>query len=296
MSIEEQPKLSLELGQVIQIDAPTNTSINKHIYFIDYLDDNLIKLIDNEDLSVLELQIRDNKFTDESIATIAILAKSENQGYALQNELIPDKWISIQFGGDIPTIINGQITNLEEDMIEISTYPEGKTIYIDFEYKGLPLDLSIENISPFTPPKKEVEEEVQETPSLEEEEEEEDLDLELQLDTGILEEKIKDIFIDIDDIIVEEELEEITQQIDVGEEQRRYGITSQTNDLLDELLSSMFPLKDRTSKVVNNIHIIIERFKQLRRKFSNFNEQGHAETLIKKGANYKPLVKKLLNS
>ena len=81
MSIEEQPKLSLELGQVIQIDAPTNTSINEHIYFIDYLDDNLIKLIDNEDLSVLELQIQDNKFTDESIETIAILAKSENQGY-----------------------------------------------------------------------------------------------------------------------------------------------------------------------------------------------------------------------
>ena len=70
----------LELGQVIQIDAPTNTSINEHIYFIDYLDDNLIKLIDNEDLSVLELQIQDNKFTDESIETIAILAKPEKSG------------------------------------------------------------------------------------------------------------------------------------------------------------------------------------------------------------------------
>ena len=178
-------------------------------------------------------------------------------------------------------------------MIEISTYPEGKTIYIDFEYKGLPQYLSIENISPFTPPKKEDEPEVKETPSLEDEEDEEDEDLELITDTGILEEKLKEIFIDIEDIIVGQELEEITQQIDVGEEQRRYGITSQTNDLLDELLSSV-PTKDRTSKVLNNIHIIIERFKQLRRKFSNFNEQGHAETLKRKGANYKPLVKNLL--
>ena len=37
MSIEEQPKLSLELGQVIQINAPTNAKIDQHIYFIDYL-------------------------------------------------------------------------------------------------------------------------------------------------------------------------------------------------------------------------------------------------------------------
>ena len=28
--------------------------------------------------------------------------------------------ISIEFGGDVPTIINGEITNLEEDMIEIT--------------------------------------------------------------------------------------------------------------------------------------------------------------------------------
>ena len=110
MSIEEQPKLSLELGQVIQINAPTNAKIDQHIYFIDYLDDNQIKLIDNEDLSVLELKIQDNKFTDESIETIAILARPEQSGYARQNDLIPEKWISIQFGGDVPSIINGKIT------------------------------------------------------------------------------------------------------------------------------------------------------------------------------------------
>ena len=194
MSIEEQPKLSLELGQVIQINAPTNAKIDQHIYFIDYLDDNQIKLIDNEDLSVLELKIQDNKFTDESIETIAILARPEQSGYARQNDLIPEKWISIQFGGDVPSIINGKITNLEEDMIEISTYPDEKTIYIDFEYKGLPTHLPIENISPFTPPKKSPEEEKEEMSSLEEEEDDIEQDLDLIVDTGILGEKIQDIF------------------------------------------------------------------------------------------------------
>ena len=56
---------------------------------------------------------------------------------------------------------------------------------------------------------------------------------------------------------------EITEQVDISEEQRRYGIDSQTNDLLDELLSSV-PSNKRTTKVLNNIHILIERFKQLR--------------------------------
>ena len=38
-------------------------------------------------------------------------------------------------------------------MIEISTYGDNTKIYIDFAYKGLPLDLPIENIRPFDPPK-----------------------------------------------------------------------------------------------------------------------------------------------
>ena len=45
----------LELGSIIQIEAPTNTNIHDKIYFIDYLDDNIIRLIDtdtNEDLII----------------------------------------------------------------------------------------------------------------------------------------------------------------------------------------------------------------------------------------------------
>ena len=42
-----------------------------------------------------------------------------------------DNWISIQFGGDIPTIINGQITDLEEDMIGINNFSrEDRKLFI----------------------------------------------------------------------------------------------------------------------------------------------------------------------
>ena len=64
----------------------------------------------------------------------------------LQNNLLKDTWIDITFSGDIPTIITGQITNLEEDMIEIKTYPSNSVIYIDFAYKGLPEELNIKEI------------------------------------------------------------------------------------------------------------------------------------------------------
>ena len=44
------------------------------------------------------------------------------------------------------------ITNLESDMIEIRTYPEDETIYIDFGYMGIPENLPIEEIKIRAPP------------------------------------------------------------------------------------------------------------------------------------------------
>ena len=62
--------------------------------------------------------------------------------------LDPDTWIDLYFKTpeDIPFIVTGKITNLEEDNITIETYPDGETIYIDFEYKGIPEDLPLEKI------------------------------------------------------------------------------------------------------------------------------------------------------
>ena len=74
----------------------------------------------------------DGSFQNESIESIAILSRADSPSYARQHGLLPGQWIDIHFGGDFPTIITGEITNLEEDSIEITTYPEIHTIYIDF--------------------------------------------------------------------------------------------------------------------------------------------------------------------
>jgi hypothetical protein len=60
-----------------------------------------------------------------------LLSRNPLLGYAKQNQLLPNTWVNIYFSGEFPAILTGQITNLEEDMIELTTYPEGDIIYIN---------------------------------------------------------------------------------------------------------------------------------------------------------------------
>ena len=298
MAEKDEPKLFLELGHVIQIEAPTDPTLHENIYIINYLDDSLIKLINNEDLSEKVLRINNGELTNKSISKINILARPEEKGYARQNGLTPGNWITIEFGGDVPAFFNGQITDLEQDMIELTLYESGEKIYIDFEGKGIPLDLPIIDIRSFSPPEKKsvsLDDDELQTPDEIDEDiiEDDDNELELIIDTEQLKENVKEIYINLDELTLEDEdLGEIEEVEIVDESQRRFGIETQTNDLLDELLAEV-PSDKRTERILNNIHISIERFKELRRNFSNFDESGNAEGIKSKGSNYKPLVEKM---
>ena len=294
MSEKEPSKLFLELGQVIKLIAPSNSAINDKIYYIEYLDSDKIKLINDTNLDEeVEIGITNGRLNDESIEQIIILATPELKGYARQHELVPENWITIEFGGEVPSIINGQITDLDEDEIEVDIYGQDQKIYIDFGYKGIPDDLPIVNIRPFQPPELSPEKEEDESVIQDDLEDEEDEDLELIIDSEEIKQNVQDLFINIDDIEIDDEsLGEITEMVKVKESEKRFGIETQTQDILDELLAE-YPSDKRTRKVLNNIHILIERFKQLRRKFSRFDETGNAESILKKGANYKPLINNL---
>ena len=213
MSQQMESQLFLELGQVIQISSPNNLVLHNKTFLIDYLDDNLIMLINDRDFTKVELKIKAKKITDESIEEISILANPEEKGYARQNDLIPDKWVSIEFGGDVPVIINGQITDLDEDQIEITVYKSDKKLYIDFGYKGLPLDLPILSIKEFYPPEQQEEEQDDDSRVLLSlEEDDSDEDLELILDSETKDKNVEDLFIDIEEIeLLDEQLEEITE-------------------------------------------------------------------------------------
>ena len=143
----KETMISIQLGDVIKIIDPSNEALNDKIFLIDYIDQHLLKLINTETLSTIDLSINaDKTIGSGTIKSISILSRSKEVGYARQNGLLPGVWVNIYFGGSIPLVITGEITNLEEDMIEIKTFPDNTNLYINFDYKGIPLDLPIENI------------------------------------------------------------------------------------------------------------------------------------------------------
>ena len=248
--MSKKESLFLELGQVIKIVAPLNTDINDKVYYIDYLDNDTIKLINDINIDEeIEIGITNGRLNDESIEQIMILATPDEKGYARQNDLVPENWITVEFGGDVPSIINGQITDLDEDEIELQIYGTDQKIYIDFAYKGIPKDLPIKNIRTFIPPELSVKEE-EETPGVEVlDDEDDDEDLELIIDSEDIKQNVQDLFIDVDDIeIGDESLGEITEMVRVKESEKRFGIETQTQDILDELLAE-YPTDRRTRKV-----------------------------------------------
>ncbi len=139
---ELNTSITLELGDIIEVISPANDALHENSLYIKYIDNKHIRLINVATLKEVQLNIDEaGKLTDESIIQINLLSRSDEKGYARQNHLLPKTWITIHVGGEIPTAITGEITNLEEDMIELITYPELKTIYVDFKYQGIPLDI-----------------------------------------------------------------------------------------------------------------------------------------------------------
>ena len=321
---EKEPvSVDIGLGDIIQIVALTNSTIHDQIYLITYIDDQKIKLINASNASRLVLTMSPSGgFTDESITGMNLLDSPEHPEYARQNGLIPGKWIDIRFGGDLPTIITGQITNLENDRIEIKAYPGEQVFYIDFEYKGIPENIPIEEIKIRSPPTITDDKDkslaaaaaalaggpgAEEAATIRQQEEVGVEPISISrirksptsspsAATPPVEEiqtALKEILFDADSIVFGEELEPIIQYVELPEEQKRYSIESQTSDLLNELISK-YPNTDRTKSVLNNIHTIIERFQQLRDEFSNFDANGNAVIPERRLEHYKPLAKSLL--
>ena len=307
--------LSLELGDIIEIISPTNEEINEMYYLITHFGNKKIVLMCVSNYKLYQLNIDENgSLTDEAISEIRLLHRSDEKGFSRQNGLLPKVWVDIRFGGDIPTTITCEITNLDEDKIELTTFPDLEVIYIDFAYKGIPEDIpideitirpkpaSLKNVGSLSSLKQSLEEgEVLEIPednlaSIEYTDLGEsiiNIPEEAEEDENIRS-KLHDIYVDANAIVFGEELEDIINIVEVPEGQKRYGIETQVNDLLDELLSTI-PNTHRTKVVLDNIHLLIERFKQLRETFSKFDNNQNVNDIKSVGPLYKPLVDKLYN-
>ena len=313
MQTQEIKQLTLELGDVIKIFSSSNTDINNKTFFIKYIDKDKCKLIDIAKKEEMVLNITESEFDDKSIETIEIISRPTETGFARQNNLLPGKWISINFGGDEPLTINGQITDLEKDMIEISLWPNSEKIYIDFAYKGIPEDLPIKSIIDFKDPTSSKDDMVSESKEGDETEtkigdddeskvEEDDDNLvdefyqssKLDYETEQKTEQRNIEIIQADQIVFGESFDEIEEIVIVPESERRYTIENQTNDLLDDLLSTV-PSIERTKTVMNDLHKMVERFKELRLEYSTVDDKTKTIKIKKHPKNYKPILNNLLH-
>ena len=216
-------------------------------------------------------------FSNESIESIVILNRSESPSYAIQNGFITDTWVDIYFDTDVPMTITGQITNLEEDQIEVKSV-DGDIFYIDFAYRGIPLDIPIKTITKRNAPTSDLlrdtdpnkislerkeEEGVEETKGVDAEDsitedsikkddeegteetkgqqgEEEVMPTTEENNTEeVFKKKITKLIMTADELKFGEDLDEISELVDLPESQQRYGIEKQTTDMLDDLLASI---------------------------------------------------------
>ena len=252
-------KLELQLGDVISIANPLNEVLNDQTFIIDYIDRSKTYLINTETFEKVRVPISpDGIIGDGNITRIAILSRSDTPSYARQNGLLPGTWINIHFGGDYPIIITGEITNLENDMIEVKTI-DGDIIYLNFDYKGLPENLPIEMIEirgkpsePLTKYEKEEiietkEEDLEEIPELQPEKKfVEPEKIQINIPIKDVKDQIRQFIIEADQVkFGDEEFGPIVQYVDVESKSQRYSIESQVSDLLDELLSTI-PNAQRT--------------------------------------------------
>lgn len=300
---------NLELGQIIQLIAPKNDDINNKIFLIDYLDKNFIKLVDQE-LNYIEYKIvdKDGKkyLTEESILNILILHQPEEEGFARQNGYVVDKWISIEIQGEHhPEYIDGKITNLEEDCIEFTTHPNKDVIYFDFQYKGMYIpEYKILSINDFNPvlDRTEIPKELLKV-NWDDLDDLSDIDDEIlpEEDTEELNQNIQAMIFDAKKFIFQKTYKEVNEEKEASIDEYRYDMETQLNDMLNSNLEKLDNFQ-KTSKNLNKINVRIERFKSLRKAFSNFDNIGNVTSFkikYKKNSDgkvvpYKPLVNNLL--
>lgn len=305
----------IELGDIIQLTAPTNPDYDQNTYYVLYVSPTKIKIIDTSTflMQILHLD-EESSITDESITQISILARNPEKGYARQNKLLPNTWIDVHIGGELPDIITGEITNLEEDMIEITTYPKIQVIYINFEYRGIPEHIPIEKIVIREKPlalkhtttlaisEKENTKPHDEMTQEEIEKEESEREKTNGLEDYYAEEQeiipvqdviqhLNELILEYDDIL-EEQLETFVQEVEVKESEKRYTLDAQLTDMSEKLLSGI-PFHERTNEQMEHIRFLLDKYKWLRNHFSIFDENGTIVGHRMVGTMHKPLVNEI---
>lgn len=280
-------EIDILLGDVLTIQSPHNEVLHKNTFLVEFVSSSRIKLVNVKTFDATTLQISSSGVLgDGSITEIEIVSSNSQKGYARQNDLVPGTWVNIYFGGDVPSIITGEITNIEEDQIEIAT-TDGDTIFINFNYQGIPDNIPIDAFEIRPAPASRNDDNAAEDNAAEDNADGKSPTLEReQIRAAVQKILFSAADIQMGDII------RVGEDVVVDKSQHRFNIENQTNDLLEEMISTI-PNAKRTDGVLKNINTMITRFVQLRTMSSTFDENNNVTGVLKVTAQDKPLAEYL---
>jgi len=312
-------EITIELGDFVKIISPTKAMYHLKTFLVEYIDDDIIEVIDVANGDKFQLDLYDDgRIIDEQILAIHLLSRSPEPGYARIHKLLPGIWINIEFEEEVGMTIIGQIVDLEEDRIKVLPKNDTKTpLYIDFAYQGMPKNIPIKKIAPIESPSVQdsltiistMEEDIEASKALQAEQAEQgeqsnvasiqttptgEINIIMPPNPAIdrnMFDVIDDIFVQSDAIVFGKRVE-VDLDIEVSRNEQRYGIEIQVNNLLDELLSKT-PTHMRTPSVLDRVNRIVSRFKELREEYSIFDDYGNVLTSKNYNATHKPLVEQM---
>ena len=130
--------MKLYYGDIIKVISTNNPTFNEKIFFVKYVDDMKITLIEKTSFESYTLGLENDIIMDESIERIYLAYRQKDRGVCRVNGYVPGKVIEIHFMRSVKTIVTGRIVNLEEDMIELKIINPGselhdKTIFIEHQ-------------------------------------------------------------------------------------------------------------------------------------------------------------------
>ena len=317
LSQSQSPTVTMiRYGDIIQMYAETNPTLHEKTFLVDYLDSDKIRLVststpagESPTTVVLRLDPETSTFVDRSVERIVLVTRADQLGVARQLGLVPGQWVEIRFRDEQAEPLVGKVTHLEEDQIEFTTLPDGDILYIDFGYRGIPEDLPVREFALIPAPDHapeivltegdvQVEGEAEgltpsssSTASLEYSAENEMIIQVPEDKTQIRydvdpREALHDLYLDANEIqFGETAVHEETVRV----QEKMYSLETQLHDFMDELLSTV-PTAQRSPAVLEGVHRLLERFKELREENSQKDLYGNIRGYLTHGPQHKPLV------
>ena len=95
----ESKNISLQLYDIVQIDAPDNDALHAKSFIVSYISGDKIKITDTETMEPSTILIsEDGNLQEESIVAISLLSRGETDSFAKQNNLVTGTWVDIRVG------------------------------------------------------------------------------------------------------------------------------------------------------------------------------------------------------